>query len=114
VAPIPVVRGTLDLLVLKTLSWGPMHSLEIITWVEGQSAGRLNIDDSALLQAFHRMEERRLVTSSWGQTANKRRARYYRITPKGQTYLADETARLNEYNETLNAILEIRAAERPA
>jgi PadR family transcriptional regulator PadR len=109
-----VVRGTLDLLVLKAVSWGPMHSLEIITWLEGQSGGRLNIDDSALLQAFHRMEERRLVASSWGQTANKRRARYYRITAKGKTYLQEETARLTEYTTTLNTILAVKSAARPA
>ncbi len=108
-----VVRGTLDLLVLKALSWGPMHSFEIITWLEGQSAGRLNVDDSALLQAFHRMEERRLVASSWGQTANKRRARYYKMTAKGREYLAEETARLNEYTATLTAILAVNSAKRP-
>src|ERR1051325_4837813 len=97
----PVVRGTLDVLVLKTLSWGPMHGLEIISWLEERSGGRLTIDDSALLQAFHRMEERGLLASSWGMTANKRRARYYRATPKGRAFLKTETAKLSEYTETL-------------
>jgi PadR family transcriptional regulator, regulatory protein PadR len=101
----PLVRGTLDLLVLKTLSWGPMHSFEIIAWLEDRSRGRLSIDDSALLQAFHRMEERSLVASSWGLTPNNRRARYYRVTPKGRAYLKAEAAKLSEYTATLANIL---------
>jgi PadR family transcriptional regulator, regulatory protein PadR len=103
--PMLVVRGTLDVLVLKTLSWGPMHALEIITWLEGRSGGRLAIDDSALLQAFHRMEERGLVTSDWAITEKKRRARYYRLTAKGQAHLKEETAKLSDYAETLTRIL---------
>lgn len=108
--PMPLVRGTLDVLVLKTLSWGPMHSFEIIAWLEERSGGRLSIDDSALLQAFHRMEERGLVASTWGRTANNRRARYYRATDEGRAYLADESAKLAEYAETLNAILAATSA----
>src|SRR5688572_747657 len=103
--PFPLVRGTLDVLVLKTLSWGPMHAFEIIAWLEERSGGRLAIDDSALLQAFHRMEERGLVASSWGRTPNNRRARYYRLTPQGREHLAAETAKLAEYADTLTAIL---------
>ena len=103
--PMPLVRGTLDVLVLKTLSWGPMHSFEIIAWLEDRSDGRLNIDDSALLQAFHRMEERGLVASDWKLTPNNRRARYYSITDDGRAYLDAETAKLATYTETLTAIL---------
>jgi PadR family transcriptional regulator PadR len=102
---IPVVRGTLDVLVLKTLSWGPMHSFEIIAWLEERSLGRLTIDDSALLQAFHRMEERGLVESKWGSTPNNRRARYYKLTAKGRKQLKVETAKLADYTETLATIL---------
>jgi PadR family transcriptional regulator PadR len=102
---IPLVRGTLDVLVLKTLSWRPMHSFEIIAWLEERSRGRLSIDDSALLQAFHRMEERGLVESTWGLTANNRRARYYKLTPSGRKYLKTETAKLAEYTDTLSTIL---------
>ena len=108
--PMPLVRGTLDVLVLKTLSWGEMHAFEIIAWLEQRSAGRLTIDDSALLQAFHRMEERGLVTSAWGYTPNNRRARYYRMTAKGRAHLAAESAKLAEYTETLHAILDATSA----
>jgi PadR family transcriptional regulator, regulatory protein PadR len=102
---LPMLRGTLDVLVLKALSWGPMHSPEIIAWLEDRSGGRLNLDDSAFLQAFHRMEERGLLASTWGTTANNRRARYYRLTLKGRAHLKAETAKVTEYAETLAAIL---------
>lgn len=108
--PLPIVRGTLDILVLKALSWGPMHGAEIISWLEDQSNGRLNFDDSALLQAFHRLEERGLLDSSWGITANKRRARYYRLTAVGRTHLKSESLKVTEYAETLAAILAMRSA----
>jgi transcriptional regulator len=108
--PIPLVRGTLDVLVLKTLSWEPMHGFEIIAWLEERSGGRLSIDDSALLQAFHRMEERGLVTAEWKMTPNNRRARYYRITRRGKAHLAAETAKLTEYAETLTSILAATSA----
>jgi len=78
--------------------------------LEQRSGGRLTIDDSALLQAFHRMEERRLVTSAWGYTPNNRRARYYRMTAKGRAHLDAETAKLAEYVDTLHAILTATSA----
>jgi PadR family transcriptional regulator PadR len=107
---LPVVRGTLDMLVLKALSWGPMHSLEIITWLEDRSGGRFAVDDSALLQAFHRMEERELVTAAWGMTPKNRRARYYRMTPKGRAHLKKEIEKVAEYNDMLAAILGAQSA----
>src|SRR2546423_10001409 len=78
-----LLKGTLDVLVLKTLSWGPMHGFEITSWLETRSGGRLGITDAALLQALHRLEERELLTGEWGVTKNERRARYYRLTPAG-------------------------------
>ena len=109
--PMLVVRGTLDVLVLKTLSWGPMHAVEIIAWLEDRSNGRLALVDSALLQAFHRMEERGLIDSRWGITANNRKARYYRLTQRGRAYLREETARVTEYAETITGILAVRTAQ---
>src|SRR5437762_2926146 len=97
---LPIVRGTLDILVLKALSWGPMHGPEIIAWLEDRSNGRLNFDDSALLQAFHRMEERGLLDSRWGTTTSNRRARYYRLTAAGRAFLKRESARVTEYAAT--------------
>jgi PadR family transcriptional regulator, regulatory protein PadR len=102
---LPVVKGTLDVLVLKTLSWGPMHGFEVTTWLEERSGGTLDVEDSALYQAFYRLEERNLVTAGWGVTENNRRARYYRISSAGRAYLRAQTAQWLRYAETVSDIL---------
>ena len=88
---LPVLKGTLDVLVLRALSWTPMHGFEIVTWLERAARGSLDLDDSALYQAVYRLEERGLVAASWGVTENNRRARYYLLTPAGKTTLKRET-----------------------
>ena len=103
--PMPLVKGTLDVLVLKALSWGPMHGFEITTWLEDRSAGALGVEDSALYQALHRMEERGLIRAEWGTTGNNRRARYYSVTVPGRAHLAAETSRWVRYAETVTGIL---------
>ncbi len=102
---LPVVKGTLDVLVLKALSWTPMHGFEIVSWLEARSAGGLGVDDSALYQALYRMEERGLVTADWGVTDNNRRARYYRVIAKGRRFLEAETARWTRYADLVTDIL---------
>ena len=102
---LPLVKGSLDVLVLKALTWGPMHGFEITSWLETRSAGALGVQDSALYQALHRLEERGLAVAEWGVTANNQRARYYRLTDAGQAYLADGTAHWVRYAETLIGIL---------
>jgi len=104
----PMLRGTLDPLVLKTLSWSPMHAFEITSWIEDRSTGRVQVDDAALLQALHRLEDRRCIRGEWGVTENGRRAKYYRITPAGREYLRTESARLVDH---LDAVVSILAAK---
>jgi transcriptional regulator len=108
----PLVKGTLDVLVLKALSWGPMHGFEITTWLEDRSDGTLAVEDSALYQALHRMEERGLIAAEWGVTENNRRARYYEVTPAGRTHLRAETTRWVRYAETVSEILTAPARAR--
>ncbi|HEY4305456.1 MAG TPA: helix-turn-helix transcriptional regulator [Gemmatimonadaceae bacterium] len=100
-----LIRGTLDVLVLKTVSWSPMAAFEITSWLEDKSDGRLAIDGPALIQALHRMEERELVAGEWGITANGRRARYYRITPNGRAFLKAETSKLADDTDALMTVL---------
>jgi transcriptional regulator len=102
---LPIVKGTLDVLVLKALSWMPMHGFEITQWVEARSGGALDVRDSALYQALHRIEERGLVDADWGVTENNQRARYYRITRAGRAHLASETAQWVRYSKTVTSIL---------
>jgi len=104
----PLVKGTLDVLVLKALSWAPMHGFEITTWLEDRSGGMLAVEDSALYQALHRMEERGLVAAQWGITVNNRRARYYEVTEAGRAHLRAETTRWVRYAETVTGILTAR------
>jgi len=106
-----MLKGTLDPMVLKTLSWAPMHAFEITTWIEERSEGRLEIDDAALLQALHRLEERRLIDAEWGVTKNGRRARYYRITRAGRDHLRAESARLVDHLDAVVAILLAKTAK---
>jgi PadR family transcriptional regulator, regulatory protein PadR len=109
-AATPLLKGTLDVLVLKALSWGAMHGFEITVWLEDHSAGHLAVDDGALYQALHRMEVRRLIAAEWGITENNRRARYYKLTATGRAHLRSESASLVRYARTVMSIL----AERPA
>lgn len=108
--PLPLLKGTLDVLILKALSWTPLHGFEIVTWLEGRAGGALAIDDGALYQALHRMEARGLVTAEWGVTPNNRRARYYRLTASGRRHLRSESATLVQYANTLVTILAARTA----
>lgn len=102
---LPVLKGTLDVLVLRALSWTPMHGFEIVTWLESAAKGSLDLEDSALYQAVYRLEERGLVAASWGVTENNRRARYYSITPAGRSQLRAETRNWMHYAETVTNIL---------
>src|SRR5688572_14038276 len=99
-----LLKGTLDVLVLKTLSWTPMHAFEIASWLEGRSEGRLNVEDAALMQALHRLEERGLIAAEWAMTEKGRRARYYSITVAGLAELEAETNRLTDYVDALTTI----------
>lgn len=100
-----LVKGTLDVLVLKALSWTPMHGFEITSWLEDRSNQTLELKDSALYQALYRMEERGLVSADWGVTENKRRARYYTLTPAGREHLEAETSIFLRYSQVVTGIL---------
>ena len=108
---LPVVKGVLDMLVLRALSWAPMHGFEIVAWLERESGGALPVEDSALYQALYRMEERGLVSAEWGVTESNRRARYYRVTPAGRASLTKQTSQWLRYSETVTDIL---TEQRPA
>jgi DNA-binding PadR family transcriptional regulator len=82
-----------------------MHGFEITSWLEARSGGALGVQDSALYQALHRLEARGLAAAEWGVTANNQRARYYRLTVAGRTFLAEGTAQWVRYAETVTDIL---------
>jgi len=102
---LPLLKGTLDLLILKTLSWGPMHGYGIATWLEDRSDGTLGIDDSALYQALQRLEGRGWLSAEWGTSENNRRARYYKLTTAGRQRLRTESDTWLRYTRSVTSIL---------
>jgi DNA-binding PadR family transcriptional regulator len=107
---LPVIKGTLDVLVLKALSSAAMHGFEITSWIEARSGGELGVEDSALDQALYRLEGRGLVEASWGVTENNRRARYYALTAAGFEHLGEESARLTRYAAALTGLLALETS----
>jgi PadR family transcriptional regulator, regulatory protein PadR len=105
--PLSVIKGMLDILVLRALSWTPMHGFEIMAWLEERSSGSIEVEDSALYQALYRMEQRGLVEADWGVTENNRKARYYRVSTAGRAHLRAETQRWLRYAQTVTEILTV-------
>jgi PadR family transcriptional regulator PadR len=109
--PLAVMKGTLDVLVLKALAWAPMHGFEVASWLESRSAGALELDDSGLYQALYRLEAKGLITAEWGMTENNRRARYYRLAAAGRAHLRRETSSWLRYSAAVTGILTGAAAD---
>ena len=102
-----VLRGSLDLLILKTLSLAPMHGWGINQRVQQISKGVLEVNQGSLYPALQRLEKAGLVTSDWDTTDNNRRARYYRLTATGQRALGDELENWRRFAAGLEAILNV-------
>ena len=89
---VDLIQGTLNVLVLKTLSWGPMNGYAIAQWVRQITDGDIELEEGALYPALHRMEHRGWIEAEWGISENRRRAKYYRLTPLGRRMLRARTA----------------------
>jgi PadR family transcriptional regulator len=105
-SPLPLVQGTLDLLVLRTLARGPMHGYGIASLVHEQTDGDLAIEDAALYQALHRLDRQGLVEAEWRPSENNRRARYYTLTGEGRKRLREETANWRRYTRAVDVVLQ--------
>ena len=101
-----LLHGTLDVLVLKTLTWGPMHGYAIAEWIEQRGDGELVIVDAALYKALHRLEDAGAIESEWGYSDNNRRAKYYSLTARGRAMLRAEAATWRRYAAAVGRILE--------
>ena len=112
-APEDLLRGTLDALVLKTLSWGARHGYEIARWIKQTSGETLAVEDRALYLALHRLEDRGLVDTEWGLSETNRRAKYYRLTSAGRAELRARTSHLTRYTEALLRVLDAAQWEAP-
>ena len=105
-----LLQGTLDLLVLKALSWGPAHGYRVATWIRERSDDAFLVEEGALYPALHRLERRGWVDAEWGLSENNRRARYYQLTAKGRGQLRSEISLWERYVSAVGKVL--RTAER--
>jgi len=103
--PEELLRGTLDALILKTLSWGARHGYAVARWISDTSRDALAVEDRALYLALHRLEDRGLVESEWGLSENNRRAKFYQLTARGRAELRAESNRLARYADGLFRVL---------
>ena len=100
-----LLQGTLDLLVLKALSWGPMHGYGVSLLIHDRTDGDITIVDAALYKALHRLEHADLIASTWGLSENNRRAKFYRLTPEGRKRLRDELSDWRRYSAAVERIV---------
>ena len=102
----PLLKGTVDLLLLRSLQQGPSHGYEVARWVRDRTDGVLTVEDAALYQALHRLEDNGLIASEWGVSDNNRRAKYYRLTPKGRRRLRSDVSVWKRYAEAVFKVIE--------
>jgi len=109
-ADLELLQGTLDVLVLKALAWGPRHGYAVARWIRDTSDEELTVEDRALYVSLHRMEARGWVESEWGLSENNRRAKYYQLTSAGRAALRAETRRFERYAGAVFRVLGASAA----
>lgn len=101
-----LLHGTLDLLVLQALSTTPMHGFGLTKWIEHRTSGEMEIVDSALYKALHRLEDAGAIAAEWGVSDKNRRARYYSITPRGRQMLRAEVTTWKRYVAAVTGVIE--------
>ena len=101
-----LLKGTLDVLLLKTLSWGPLHGYAVSRWIRQTSDEDLAIDEAALYQALHRLEKKEWIESEWGLSENNRKAKFYQLTSQGRAQLRAQVANWNRYTRAVAGVLE--------
>ena len=101
-----LMHGTVAVLILKTLSWGPMHGYDISRTIRQRSEGALGLEDAALYQALHRLESKAWIESEWGVSENNRKAKFYRLTNEGRKQLQLEVSTWQRYATAVSKVLE--------
>jgi PadR family transcriptional regulator PadR len=104
-ASLDVVRGTLDVLILRALSWGPQHGYAVSQWIREQTDEELLVEEGALYPALYRMEAKGWITAEWGASENNRRAKFYALTPEGRKHLKQELATWERYTLAVSRVL---------
>ena len=98
-----LLQGTLELLVLKTLTWGPMHGYGIASWIESATGDVLRVEEGSLYPALYRMTRKGWITGRWGVTENNRRAKYYQLTAEGRKQFREQTSGWQRFAAAVDA-----------
>ena len=106
-----VLRGSLDLLILKALSWGPRHGYAVVEWIEQATDATFLIEEGTLYPALHRLERKGWVAAEWGVSDNNRRAKFYRLTAQGRTQLGSEAPLWHRYADAIARALRTAGPE---
>lgn len=107
---IDLLQGTVDVLILRTLGWSPMHGYGISRWIRERSRGVLSIEGAALYQALHRLERKKWVAPYWGVSENNRKAKYYELTRAGRKQLEAEADAWRKLTVAVGLVLEMGRA----
>jgi PadR family transcriptional regulator, regulatory protein PadR len=103
--PVELLQGTLDLLILKTLSWGSTHGYGIARWIQQVTGDVLRVEEGSLYPALHRLEKRGWISSDWGLSENNRRAKYYELTARGRQQLRTEASTWAVFSGAVGKVL---------
>ena len=106
-----LLQGTVELLILKTLSWGPMHGYGIASWIEAATDDVLSVEEGSLYPALYRMSRKGWIKAQWRVTENNRRARYYSITAAGRRHLTRERESWVRMSRAINLVLAVVEAD---
>ena len=109
--PLEVLQGTLDMLILKAVSLGPLHGYGVLLRIQQISGERLKIEQGSLYPALYRLEHQGWIGGEWGESENNRRAKYYRLTPAGRRRLETETEKWKQMADVIAGILETARGE---
>jgi transcriptional regulator len=112
-SPVDLLQGTLDVLILKTLSWRPMHGYGIARWLQQITGDALQVEEGSLYPALHRMERRGWIVAEWGLSGNNRRAKFYRLTAEGRRQLRAESTSWARFSTAVAKVLGATAADAP-
>jgi PadR family transcriptional regulator len=110
--PVEFRQGAIELLILKTLSWGAQHGFSIARWIQDTTNDVLRLEEGSLYPTLHRMEDKGWIASRWGTSSNNRRARFYELTSTGRAQLGSETRDWWKYADAIAKVL--KATTKPA
>ena len=106
----PLIRGTLNALILKSLSWGPLHGYAVARWIQNRTADLLRVEEGVLYPALHKLERDGMLSADWGRNDTGRRAKFYSLTKRGRERLDAELARWHRSSKAVSAILDAERA----